>query len=185
VRGEIREVVERLAGCLPVRDPVVEIGSNWSSQGNFADLRPCFPGRPYIGVDMRGGPGVDLVATLPVLPMAAGSVGTVVMVDTLEHVEFLRDSIEEIRRVLSDDGFLILTSVFAFPIHSYPDDFWRFTGSAFKSLLWKFSSAIVKEVGNAVAPHTVIGVASKNGGMPAEIDGVLSRWKAEWEKGGT
>src|SRR4051794_36042607 len=85
--------------------PVVEIGSyQVAGQEDLIDLRSFFPGRSYVGVDMRHGPGVDVVANVESLPMKSGTVGTVVALSTFEHVTRFWRGFEEVYRVLRPDG---------------------------------------------------------------------------------
>src|SRR5262245_23623661 len=81
--------------------PVYEIGSyNVEGQESFANLRPLFAGKEFIGVDMRDGPGVDLVADVEKLPLPAQSVGTIIAMSTFEHVPRFWRGFEELHRVL-------------------------------------------------------------------------------------
>ena len=103
------------------------------------------------------------------------SVGTVLCLDTLEHVEYPRRAMEEIRRILKPDGLVVISSVMNFPIHDYPNDYWRFTPEAFNSLLQDFNRRHSDFAGDEQFPHTVIGVAFK-GDIPEEI---LENFKLE------
>ena len=83
LRGMVRAVAE----TFDLPGPILEVGSyQVEDQEDIADLRPLFPGRPYVGLDMRPGPGVDLVGDVEALPQADASVGTVLALETFEHV---------------------------------------------------------------------------------------------------
>ena len=84
---------------------------------------------------MREGPGVDRVLNIHEIDLASESVGTVLMLDTVEHVEFVRKAMEEVHRILKPSGILVVTSVMNFPIHSHPYDYWRFTPEGLKKLI--------------------------------------------------
>ena len=59
----LRGVARALAESFTLPDPILEIGSyQVEGQDELIDLRGLFPGRPYVGVDCRPGPGVDCVA---------------------------------------------------------------------------------------------------------------------------
>ena len=121
---------------MPISEPIYEFGAlQVPRQEGFADLRPFFPGRKYIGADMQEGLGVDAILNLHNIELPSKSFGTVLIMDTLEHVEFARKAIEEVHRILTSEGILLISSVMYFPIHGYPQDYWRFTSEAFKSLL--------------------------------------------------
>src|SRR5262249_14334673 len=111
--------------------PILEIGSyQVPGQETVADLRRLFPGKPYLGVDMRPGPGVDCVANVEALPQPNTSVGTVIAMNTFEHVPHFWRGFEEIHRVLRPDGVFLVACPFYFHIHNHPSDYWRFTPEA-------------------------------------------------------
>ena len=49
-----------------------------------------------------------------------------------------------------------------FPIHGYPNDYWRFTPEAFRALGAEFPSVAIFYSGSPVFPYTVCGVAAKS-----------------------
>ena len=132
---------------------------------------------------MREGPGVDQILNLHKIDLPSETAGTVLILDTLEHVEFVRKAIEEAHRILKPDGILVISSVMNRTIHDYPYDYWRFTPEAFKSLLNLFESSIVDFAGDKLFPHTVVGlgfngVISKNHVEDFMIK--LEDWKKYW-----
>src|SRR5262249_54788191 len=127
LRGLVRAVVE----TFPLPGPILEIGScQVPGQEELADLRSLFPGRHYLGLDLRPGPGVDLPGDVEQLPLADGSAGTVLALSTFEHVRRFWRGFAEIGRVLRPGGALLVACPFYFHIHPHPDDYWRFTPSA-------------------------------------------------------
>jgi len=162
MRELIRQFVEICAQTLPISEPIYEFGSfQVPGQEDLADLRPFFPGKKYVGADMREGPGVDIILNLHHIDLPSDSIGTVLVMDTLEHVEFPRKAIKEVHRILKPHGILIISSVMKFPIHAYPHDYWRFTPEAFKSLIKPFSLSFVDFIGESAFPHTVVGIGFK------------------------
>lgn len=183
MRKSIKQFVKICAETLPFSEPVYEFGSfQVSGQEDLADLRPLFPDKKYVGADMRQGPGVDLVLNLHNINLPSKSVGTALLMDTLEHVEFPRKAIEEVYRILKPNGILIMSSVMNFPIHDYPSDYWRFTPEAFRSLLNPFTSCFVDFAGESFFPHTVVGIGFKEGDPSdmSEFIRKLNRWKEYW-----
>jgi SAM-dependent methyltransferase len=64
----------------------------------------------------------------------------------LEHVEGNPQAVfDESLRVLKPGGIAVHTTVFFYPIHGYPSDFWRFSPDALKLLAKNFSEVV--EVG--------------------------------------
>ena len=127
---------------------------------------------------------MDRVLNIHEIDLASESVETVLMLDTVEHVEFVRKAMEEVHRILKPNGILVLTSVMNFPIHSHPYDYWRFTPEGLKSLLRPFSSSIVAGVGENHFPHSVVGLGFKGAVPQAEavndLEGKLEHWKQDW-----
>lgn len=137
-------VARALVESFELPGPILEIGSyQVAGQESIIDLRRLFPGREYVGVDMRAGPGVDCVAEVEHLPQADGSVGTLLAMNTFEHVRRFWKGFEEVRRVLRPDGVLLVSVPFYFHIHSYPSDYWRFTPEALNGLLEDYPQRII------------------------------------------
>ncbi len=180
MRVLVKEFVQLVAETLPVPEPIYEFGAlQVPGQEGFADLRPLFPGREYVGCDLRAGPGVDRVLDLHRIALADGTVGTVLLLDTLEHVQFFWLALEEVRRVLKPGGLLVLSSVMDFPIHDYPADYWRFTPEGFRTLLQGFRPSFVGYAGEPDAPHTVVGLGYQ--GADISLDAFLARYQ-EWQR---
>ena len=163
MRKSIRGFVDIVSQSLELDAPICEFGA-WQADGQeqLADLRGLFPGKQYIGADMREGKGVDQILDLHDIDLPDASVGAVISCDTFEHVEYPRRAIGEIHRILKPGGIVVLTSVMNFPIHAYPNDYWRFTPEGFRSLLGIFDHVFVGEFGlEADHPETVVGLAFK------------------------
>jgi SAM-dependent methyltransferase len=140
----LQGVARAVAETFDLPGPIVEVGSyQVEGQEAIADLRGLFPGKPYVGLDRRPGPGVDMLADVEHLPQADASVGTVIAMNTFEHVARFWRGFEEIRRVLRPDGALLVSCPFHFRIHDYPADYWRFTPAALELMLEDYPSRIV------------------------------------------
>jgi len=162
MRQSVKDYLARTIGKHPVQEPIYEIGSyRVQGQEEFADLRPFFPGKVYIGCDMREGLGVDRVEDVHCLKIKSNSIGTVLIFDTLEHVEDVHEAMREIYRILKPGGMVLMSSVMKFPIHDYPSDYWRFTPKAFELLLKGFSVYEVEFDGDPAFPEGVYGYGIK------------------------
>ncbi len=190
MRELIKQFVKICSETLPISEPIYEFGAfQVEGQEGFADLRTLFTGKEYVGADLKKGPGVDVILDLHDINLASESVGTVFILDTLEHVEYPRKAIENVHRILREDGTLIITSVMNFAIHDYPQDYWRFTPEAFRSLLKRFSYSFVDALGNPQFPHTILGIGLKtleHGELVSEFLRQYEEWKKtsiqkDWE----
>jgi len=189
MRDNVRAIVRLAAESLALSGPVYEFGSyQVEDQIGLADLRPFFPGRKFIGCDMRSGPGVDRVEDLGGLNLPDGIAHTIVCVETLEHVFEVRRAVDEMLRVLAPGGVIILTTPFDFRLHDYPSDYWRLTPACMARLLGSLDAAVVGWQGLESDPHTVFAVACKQPVQDTFVAGVgrfmnaLGRWLTEQEQ---
>ncbi len=178
----VKEFVEICTANFNFPEPVYEFGAlQVEGQEGFADIRPFFKGKEYIGTDFRQGKGVDLILDLHSIDLPDSSIGSALLLETLEHVEYARKAMEQVRRVMRPDGIVIITSLMRFKIHSYPNDYWRFTPEGFKSLLSPFSNSFVSYAGNPEFPHTVVGIGFA-GSIPSieEFERDIKQWQQKW-----
>jgi len=182
MRELIKDFVKAVSESMPILEPIYEFGSfQVEGQEAIADLRPLFPGKKYIGCDMRSGNGVDLLLNLHDIDLPDSTAGTVLALDTLEHVEFCRRAMSEVYRILKPGGVAIISSVMYFPIHEYPSDYWRFTPEGFRSLLNQFSYAMVDFLGKEDSPHTVVGIGIKDQNVSTAEAQLISKKINDWK----
>jgi SAM-dependent methyltransferase len=140
-----------------------------------------FPNAHFVGADMQPGPGVDQLEDLHALSLPDDSIGTVLLLDTIEHVREPWRAVEEITRCLKPGGILVMTSVMYFPVHAHPEDYWRFTEKGFGVLVDGLDPIVVHAVGHPDLPHTLAAVASKGGiepGVRATLAATVRSWAA-------
>lgn len=160
MRNLVKQFVIACRDGISLPEPIYEFGA-YQIQRGYGDLRPLLPGKRYIGADLRAGPGVDVLLDLHKIDLPDDSIGTALVMDTLEHVERPADAIRELHRVLQPEGILLLVTVLAFHIHECPADYWRFTPMGLELLMKPFPLAWVFAVGNPKLPHTVAAVGFK------------------------
>ena len=142
--------------------PVFEFGSyQVEGQEDYANLRGLFPGRDYVGCDMRPGPGVDRVEDVSAIRLPDGSAGTVLCIETFEHVFEVRRAFDEVFRILKPGGVFVITSPLNFRIHGYPDDYWRMTPNCLRRMLEPYGARVSGFQGYHAFPHTVMGLGIK------------------------
>ena len=90
-------------------------------------LRPLVRTGRYVGVDLRAGPGVDVVMDAA----DAWRLGTFELVLATELLEHARDwvgVVESIKRACGPHGYMIVTARGpGYKYHPHPEDHWRFT----------------------------------------------------------
>ncbi len=160
--------------------PVYEFGSyQVEGQEGYANLRAMFAGRDYVGCDMRPGPGVDRVEDVTAINLPDRSAGTVLCIETFEHVFEVRRAFDEVYRILKPGGMFVITSPLNFRIHGYPDDYWRMTPSCLRRMLEPYEVRATGYQGHRAFPHTVMGVALK-GPVPPDALARCSRLVASY-----
>jgi SAM-dependent methyltransferase len=151
-----------VAETLACPGPVFEFGSyQVEGQEGYANLRELFPGSTYVGCDMRPGPGVDRVEDVTAISLPDAAAGTVLCIETFEHVFEVRRAFDEVYRILQPGGVFVITSPLNFRIHGYPDDYWRITPSCLRRLLASYGARVSGYQGQRAFPHTVMGVGVK------------------------
>lgn len=169
MRDHNKAFCRAVAENLDCPGPVYEFGSyQVDGQEGYADLRSLFPGKTYVGCDFREGPGVDRLEDVTRMTLPDASAGTVLCIETFEHVFEVRRAFDEVFRVLRPGGVFIITSPLNFRIHGYPDDYWRMTPSCLRRMLGGYGARVWGAQGHAAFPHTVMAAAVKLP-VPADI----------------
>ena len=157
MRKQVYEIVKIVAESLPKKIKVLEIGSLIVPGQEHLSVRKLFPEAEYIGVDMQKGNGVDVVEDcINYCYYNENEYDLILCLDMLEHAKEPFEIIESAKQCLKGNGVLLVTSVFNFKIHEYPNDYWRFTPECFKMLLGNNSR--VYKIGSELNPHTICGI---------------------------
>jgi hypothetical protein len=180
----IFDFVSELDRLIELPQPIVEFGSLQVEPGQPNDLRALFAGREFVGTDIRSGPGVDRVEDLRALTLPQSSVGTAVCLDTLEHCADPAAACRELHRVVADRGLCVVCSVMFFPVHGYPEDYWRFTPEGLRVLLAPFDDVWACGIGHPELPMQVVAVAAKGRslGLGPEPFTTLARAQRDWNR---
>ena len=139
VRGRIRNFI--LDHVPLLQQPLLEVGSLLPDTGNgmawWAYNRNLVDRDfKWVGLDFQNGQNVDVVADVEKhIPFIDETFNTVLCSEVMEHLYKPWNALQEMHRVLKKDGWIIITTLFSFPIHGYPDDYWRFTPTCMWKLL--------------------------------------------------
>ncbi|MEW6083120.1 MAG: methyltransferase domain-containing protein [Chloroflexota bacterium] len=164
MRKAINKSVRLFSEIFEPSGPVVEIGSLYQpGYESLCDLRKYFEGSEYIGCDIRHGLGVDRIEDAQSLSFTDNSIKTVLLLELLEHLPQPHKAVAEARRVLADDGLLVVSVPFNCRLHGYPTDYWRFTASGIHVLLSDFPDKVIFSLGPKVKPAFIFAVAAKAG----------------------
>ena len=115
---------------------VLEVGSldvNGSVRGDIMALGPA----EYVGIDIRPGPGVDVVCDAGDLVETFGenAFDVVISTELLEHARDWRRIVSNIKRVTKPNGVMIVsTRSYGVDFHRQPFDYWRYQQEDFETI---------------------------------------------------
>ena len=133
-RWHITHFVEEVAGSLPKGAALLDAGA-----GECAYKR-LFPHCDYKAIDLAVGESrwnygnLDYVGPLHDMPIQDATFNAVLCTQVLEHLEWPRESVREMHRVLKPGGRLFLTAPMAQAEHQAPHDYFRYTSYGLESI---------------------------------------------------
>jgi SAM-dependent methyltransferase len=125
---------------------VLEVGAydvNGSMRPIIERLRPA----AYLGVDIAPGRGVDELCDATCLLERYGEerFDLVVSTELIEHVEDWRTAIRNLKGVLRIGGsVLVTTRSLGFPLHGYPEDYWRYELDDMRAIFADFAVDVLE-----------------------------------------
>jgi hypothetical protein len=127
-----------IARCLELSSPsVLELGSLQSVAGRSTLHRDWVPhAGEFLGTDIQEGPDVDIVADLHRLSDVVGPerFDVIISASTFEHLKYPTVAAHELMKALTVGGLLFIQTHQSFPLHGYPNDYFRFSQDALASL---------------------------------------------------
>ncbi|CAN2039108.1 hypothetical protein GMMP15_1040015 [Candidatus Magnetomoraceae bacterium gMMP-15] len=106
-----------------------------------------------INLDIAFGPAINCCGRAEYLPFSDNCFSLVISQETIEHVRYPNLAINEMYRVLKDNGILYLQVPFIIGYHPGPTDFWRFTKEGIREMVEQ-AGFICEEVDIAVGGGT-------------------------------
>ena len=116
---------------------VLELGSLRSEATRSTIHREwAAPDAHFVCSDFQDGLDVDVVADIHVLSQhfVPETLDAVIACSVFEHVQRPWIGAAEIGRVLKPGGQVFIQTHFAFPLHGYPSDYWRYTREALETI---------------------------------------------------
>ena len=125
---------------------ILEVGS-YNVNGSLRDIIvPTMHPKEYIGIDLPSGNYVDQLISASTIDQVFGaeSFDVVICTEMLEHAEDWKSAINNMKTVLKRNGLLFLTTRSkGFPLHCFPDDYWRFEIHDMKKIFMDMDSHIL------------------------------------------
>jgi hypothetical protein len=169
------EIIKTIVSDLMCQTPTCEIGS--CVYDKRYNLRTIFAGE-FVGIDMRDGPGVDMVYDIHDLSVIK-QFKTAICTSMLEHDNNPLKTIASIKGLIGDEGIGIFTIPFNMHIHNYPSDYWRMTPEGLSVILkTKFSKVVTFPLGGKFFPHSVVGIVNSEVSNDT-IQKLKNRWPSE------
>jgi SAM-dependent methyltransferase len=157
--GNRRLLLRALTDALSnFRGRLLDLGCGYQPYRSLL-LSPPSQATDYVGMDLP-----DNIYQAPKftwdgrrIPLDDASVDSVVLTEVLEHCPDPECVLREIARVLKAGGFMFLTVPFIWPIHTVPNDEFRFTPFALRRLLEKsgFQNPVIEATGGR---HAVLAI---------------------------
>lgn len=140
--GEVNQFSFVRGHASMIRGPILEVGSK--DHGSKQDFRSLFPHCEYVGADMEAGNGVDVVVDFtddfPLVheKLHGRTFQSIFCFSTLEHCREPFSMSRNISRLLGNNGLALISVPFAWRLHGYPADYWRFTPDGIRVLFPEF-----------------------------------------------
>jgi len=133
--------------------PLYQAYSDYASENICVDWSSSIHKNEYIDV------ACDLAKGIP---FKNGEFDTIILSDVLEHIPNPEMLLEEIYRVLSDGGKLLLNVPFFYWIHESPHDFYRYTEYALRRLVGNCGLKIIYLAPYGGSPEVFADFMAKN-----------------------
>jgi len=155
-----RPYIEKFIAKYATTERILDVGSGGSSYHRY------FPNRLTVDIDPERKP--EVVADAKSLPFKTGEFTAVLCTEVLEHVDDPKVVAAELMRVLAENGTLILTTRFLYPLHDTPSDYFRFTKYGLQLL---FSEWDIVEISSEMGDFATIGTLVQRIGFQSDMRG--------------
>lgn len=167
--------MEAVGDSFELKPAIIELGSRIINIQKDLSARNVFDKNystdEYIGLDFMEGEGVDKICDVRELPFEDGAIDTVIAMNLFEHVEESWLAFDEIKRVISKDGVVIIGTPFSYEIHGCPEDFYRYTPDFYLKVFKDFETKITVTIGYHRRPKMVYFIGGNAETLKDNIDG--------------
>lgn len=118
---------------------VLDVGA-----GSFDRYQELFTTESYTRMEIKAGPGIDVVGTAYDIPFPDNSFDSVISTQVFEHLARPIDAAKELYRVLKRGGHALVTVPQANELHEEPHDYFRYTDHGLKALFGEAGFTIVE-----------------------------------------
>ena len=162
-----------------MRGLVIDIGGKREKKrGSFHPPEKSVQAWCYINLDLATRP--DIFSDVTSLPLKGSGADCVLCTEVLEHLKSPQACVDEIHRLLREDGLVFASTPFFYPVHADPYDFQRFTEDGLRHLFREFKSVQVFRMGGYFG---VLGLLCELG-IPGEegksFTSKFTRWALKW-----
>jgi SAM-dependent methyltransferase len=115
---------------------LLDVGS-YNSNGSLRSIYESYKPSEYIGVDIVGGPGVDVICNAECLLeyFSNKNFDIIVSTELLEHVRDWQAVISNLKALCKPGGIILITTrSYGFSYHAFPYDFWRYEFDDMKNI---------------------------------------------------
>lgn len=143
-RAGLYEFLNEQYNAIPKESKVLTIGSGGEVNRILfeASVKNKFN---VVSMDIDSNRNPDFIGDICIYDFKDEKFDVVVLAEVLEHLYAPHLGIDNIYKILNNNGRLILTTPFILPIHDAPYDYYRFTKYGLQYLLRSFSSITIKE----------------------------------------
>ena len=126
---------------------IIEVGA-YDVNGSVRPAVELLEPNEYIGIDMRKGPGVDVVCLAEKLVAQFGkdSFDIVISSCAFEHIKYWKQALSNIKNICKPDGIIIFIVPSQWPFHAYPNDFWRYGIDDITYIFSDFDRLVLQEI---------------------------------------
>lgn len=153
-------------------------GKRENKRGTFAPPENQAKAWWYLNLDLSTKPSI--YADVTQTPLMEKTMDCVICTEVLEHLPNPQACMDEIHRLLRDEGVVFASTTFFYPVHADPYDFQRFTEDGLRYLFRHFRSVEVYRMGGYAG---VLGLLVELGILGVEGNSSKQkffRWAMKW-----